>query len=93
MVLNWWDSLYAFTNTLPAVRPLVPQLAWYQEREGVQEREVESLSENKPKFVVLNPYTEYGLSSYIPREVYNYVIANYKLKHKIGGIEILSPKE
>jgi hypothetical protein len=92
LVLNWWDSLYAFTQTIPATKPLVPQLAWYQEIRGVQEKEVEDLSQNRPKLIIKSPYTKKGLSSYMPLKLYDYIIKNYKTDATIGGIEILTPR-
>jgi hypothetical protein len=92
-VINWWDSLYALTDTLPATDPWMPQLSWYQEIPGVQEKEVTNLSISKPAMIILQPYTESGLSSYIPQKVYDYVVANYDLKTKIDEIEILVPKK
>lgn len=91
-VLNWWDSLYALTDTIPATKPLVPQLAWYQEINGVQKKEVEDISFLKPKIVIFNPYTNTGLSSYIPRELYNYIDKNYVETMRIGNIKVLTLK-
>jgi hypothetical protein len=92
-VLNWWENLYALTDTLPAVTPLVPQLEWYQEMRGIQEAEVESLKLRKAKMVIVKPYTQSGLASYIPKTLYGYLKENYNFKTKIGGIEIWVPKK
>jgi len=91
-VLNWWDSIYALTNTMPASRPWVPQLAWYQELPGIEEKEVNSIEKNKPKLILLYPYTDFGLSSFVPQKLYHYVQENYKLKDKVGNLEVLEPK-
>lgn len=91
-VLNWWDNIYPLTNTLPATSPWVPQLSWYQEGVGIQEKEVEDLKSAKPKLILLQDYTDSGLSSYKPQKVYDYIMANYKLKEKVDGINILVPK-
>jgi len=88
-VLNWWDNLYALTDTLPATRPWIPQLSWYTEEESIQERMVEDLSGNSPKLVVYNPYTISGLSSYIPGKVYGYIMGNYVLDTRLENVEIL----
>lgn len=92
-VMNWWDSIYALSGTLPAVRPWVPQLPWYQDLPGIQEKEVADLMNAKPKMILLNSYTDAGLSGYIPKKVFDYVEANYTIKQKIDGIEILVPKK
>lgn len=91
-VMNWWDSIYALSDRLPATDPLVPQLAWYQDLPGIQEKEVSDLSQNKPKLIILNEYSATGLGAYIPQEVYNYVETNYQLKETISGIDILMSK-
>lgn len=91
-VMNWWDNIYPLTGTLPATDPWVPQLSWYMDRPGIQNKMIADFKNSKPKLIILNPYTEIGLSSYKPEKVYDYVIANYKLKEKVDGIEILEPK-
>ncbi len=91
-VMNWWDNIYALTDTVPATDPLVPQLSWYQDLRGVQEEEVRDLRAERPKVIILQPYSISGLSSYIPRQIYDYVEANYRLSAKIDGIQILVPK-
>ncbi|MCX6705006.1 MAG: hypothetical protein NT162_01570, partial [Candidatus Woesebacteria bacterium] len=88
-VMNWWDNVYALSGRLPAADPWVPQLSWYMETPEIQEKMVNDLVASKPKLIIFNPYSESGLSAYIPQKVYNYVIANYKLKEKVDGIEIL----
>jgi hypothetical protein len=91
-VMNWWDSLYALTDTLPAVNPWVPQLSWYQEIPGVQDKEVADLQNPNPKMIIQEPYSELGLSSYIPQKVYSYILENYKIKEKVDGLTIFIPK-
>jgi hypothetical protein len=88
-VMNWWDNIYPLTDTLPATDPWVPQLSWYMEIPGVQEKMVEGLVSSKPGLIILNPYSETGLSAYVPQKVYNYVIANYKFKEQVDGLKIL----
>lgn len=90
-VLNWWDSVYALTNTFPGSSPWVPQLEWYQEPSGIQEKEVLDLQTTKPKYIVFKPYEIVGLGAYIPKKLYEYVRVNYHVKDKIDGIEILIP--
>jgi hypothetical protein len=91
-VMNWWDNIYALTNTLPATNPWVPQLSWYQELPGIQDAELADLKISQPGMVVLNPYTDSGLSAYMPQKVYDYIRLNYKLENKIGDVEILTKK-
>ncbi len=89
-VLNYWDNIYALTETLPSTKPWVPQLSWYMEEPSIQEKMVEDLISNPPKLIVYKPYTSTGLSSYVPKKVYDYVTENYKIESNIEGIEILS---
>lgn len=91
-VLNWWDNIYALTDTLPSTDPWVPQLSWYMKIPGIQEKIVEDIKNNPPKLVIYYPYTVAGLSSYVPEKVYDYVTENYKISQKVDGVEILVPK-
>jgi hypothetical protein len=90
-VLNWWDNIYALTNTLPATDPWVPQLFWYQELPGIQDAEVENMAKSKPKLIVFQDYSDTGLASYKPKILYNFITANYKFVQKIDGVNILIP--
>lgn len=92
-VMNWWENIYALTDTIPATDPLVPQLSWYQTLPGIQDRELTNLKNSKPKLILLQDYADSGLAAYIPQKVYNYVMANYRLKQKVDGIEVLIPKK
>lgn len=91
-VLNYWDSVYTLSSTQPATDPWIPQLSWYMDKDGIQEAMINGLKETRPKFIVFNPYLETGLGSYKPVKVFNYIAANYRLKDKVDGIEILIPK-
>lgn len=92
-VLNYWDNIYALTGTLPAVDPWIPQLSWYMNRSGVQEKMISDLKSSKPALILLNPYAETGLGSYQPHLVYNFVKSNYVIKETMGRIEVLVPKK
>jgi hypothetical protein len=54
---------------------------------------VKDLESSKPKLIILYPYSDSGLSAYIPQKVYDYVMQNYKLREKVDNIEILVPKK
>ncbi len=92
LILNYWDSVYAYSNTIPAATPLVPQLEWYMELPNIQEKMLADLKTSNPKIILVNQYTERGLSSYKPKIIYQYILENYKLKDKINGVEVLIPK-
>jgi hypothetical protein len=92
-VLNWWDNIYALTDTIPSVNPWVPQLSWYMEIPGIQDKMVKSLATNPPKLIIFNPYSTLGLSAYIPQKIYNYVTENYTLSQRVDNLEVLIPKQ
>jgi hypothetical protein len=91
-VMNWWDNIYPLTDTLPATDPWVPQLSWYLKIPGIQEKMVEDLEISKPKIILLNAYSETGLSAYVPEKIYSYVALRYKISSKVDGVEILVEK-
>lgn len=91
-VMNWWDNIYPLTNTIPATDPWVPQLSWYQEIPGIQEKEVSDLKSSKPKLILLQEYSGTGLSAYKPRLLNDFLTDNYKLSTKVGGISVYIPK-
>jgi hypothetical protein len=92
LVLNYWDNIYAFSDTLPAIDPWVPQLSWYMNVPGIQEDMIKGLESSKPKLILENPYLLTGLGSSKPTKVYDYVVQNYKLKEKVGSMNVLIPR-
>jgi hypothetical protein len=92
-VLNYWDNIYPLTGTFPATDPWIPQLAWYTEIPGIQEKMVKDLEKSSPGMILFKPYTQTGLSSYIPEELFEYINKNYEFKEKVNGVEILIPKK
>lgn len=91
-VMNYWDILYPLTGTYPATRPWVPQLAWYLSLPGVENQMTENLAETHPKLIILNRYTDSGLSSYVPTSLYEHVLKNYKFKEKVAGMDVFVPQ-
>lgn len=92
-VMNWWDNLYPLTDTLPATNPWIPQLSWYMELPGIQDKMIQDLSTTKPKFIIFNPYSDSGSSVYVPAKLNDFVQTNYKLKDRIDGVKILVLKK
>lgn len=84
-ILNSWDHLYALSETLPAVSPLIHTLPWHLEYPGMQEKYVADLTKVKPRIVVFQPYKEKGLGSYKPEKIDKFVRENYSLKEIIAG--------
>lgn len=92
-ILNAWDSVYAWSNTLPAERPWVPHLAWYMELPGIQEDIVQSLDIVRPKLILQGEYAEVGLGAYKPTLVDDFIQENYELSDNIGNYLFWIPKE
>ncbi|MGB6881997.1 MAG: glycosyltransferase family 39 protein [Microgenomates group bacterium] len=91
-VLNAWDSIYAWSDTLPAVMPWIPHLPWYMELPGVQEDIVSGLDIVRPKLILQGEYSETGLGSYKPKLIDEFIKDNYEISDKIGGYLILRGK-
>lgn len=92
-ILNWWDNIYPLTSTLPATDPWVPQLSWYQDLSGVQEKEIEDLKTTKPRIILFKEYESTGLAGYKPQILSDYITANYEFKEKMDGVSILVLKK
>lgn len=92
-VLNAWDSVYALSNTLPAVRPWVPHLPWYMELPGIQEDIVSSLDIVRPKLIIQGEYSKTGLDSYKPELIDEFIRDNYEISDNIGSYLIFIPKK
>lgn len=92
-VLNAWDSVYALSTTLPAVRPWIPHLSWYMKLPGIQEDIVSSLDIVRPSLIVQGGYSETGLGSYKPELIDEFIRDNYDINDNIGSYLIFIPKK
>ena len=92
-VLNYWDSIYAITDTIPATKPLVPYLPWYLEYSDLKEGIVNDLRLSMPKMIVMGEYSEKGLGSYSINEVDELLQRYYKLSFMKGGVQIYKLNE
>ena len=92
-VLNAWDSVYAWSDTLPAVRPWVPHLPWYMKIPGIQEDIVSGLDIVRPKLIVQGEYSETGLGSYKPELIDEFIKDNYEINDNIGSYLLFIPKK
>ena len=90
-VLNAWDSVYALSNTLPAVRPWIPHLPWYMKLPDIQEDIVSSLDIVRPNLIMQGEYSEAGLGSYKPELIDEYIKDNYEINDNIGSYLIFIP--
>lgn len=90
-ILNDWDNLYAFSNTLPAIDPWIPHLQWYMTDE-IQKEIVNDLEITKPQYIVMRSFEESGLGAFRPQIIMNYINGNYKENGTIEGRIILIRK-
>ncbi|MEJ2348082.1 MAG: hypothetical protein P8Y17_02675, partial [Patescibacteria group bacterium] len=91
--LNAWDSIYALSDTLPAVRPWIPHLSWYMELPRIQEDIVSTLDIVRPKLIIQGEYSESGLGSYKPRLINKFIEENYEIIDKIDNYLVFFPKK
>jgi 4-amino-4-deoxy-L-arabinose transferase-like glycosyltransferase len=92
-VLNYWDSIYAMTGTIPVTRPLVPFLPWYLEYPDLKDGVVDDLRLSMPKVMVVGEYTREGLGSYSVGELDELLQRYYKIIFMKGGVQIYKLNE
>lgn len=51
-IINYWDNIYAFTNTLPN-KPLIPYIPWYLDYNNNKESMLNSLKTKMPEAIVI----------------------------------------
>lgn len=89
-VLNYWDNIYALTDTRPAIDPWVPYLPWYITQKGTEDKMLEGLFKTSPKIIVRGDFTQTGLSSFKAEKLVDFVSKNYTVSEKIDNVEILT---
>jgi hypothetical protein len=87
-VLNYWDSLYALTDTLPASKPLVPYLPWYLRYQSLEKGLYEDIVLMRPELIVKGKYAESGLGSYRIPELDDFIKKYYSSGLAVGEVEI-----
>ena len=87
-ILNYWDSIYALSGTIPATKPLVPYLPWYLEYKNLKGQIAKDLILNKPDIIVKGIYQESGLGSYKVTEIDALIARYYHSQDQIDGVEI-----
>lgn len=78
-ILNGPDQLFPLSDTLPT-KPWADEFPWYLELSNMQQKVVEGLNLEDPKFVVFKPYekgNEFEIGSYRPRLILDYIDKNY----------------
>lgn len=53
-VVNYWDNIYALTDTKPVTKPLIPYIPWYLEIKGAKENIMRDLVDEFPDAFVVN---------------------------------------
>jgi len=87
-VLNYWDSLYVMTNTLPAVKPLIPFLPWYLNYDNLKQSVINDLYLNMPRVIIKGDYNSFGLGSYMLPEIDVMIERYYSLSYKIDSVSV-----
>lgn len=85
-IQNGPDQLLPLSGRIP-VKPWADEFPWYLELQGEQEKIVESLKEQNPRFVVYKPYDiggRYDLGSYRPEKIAYYLNENYQKSIQIS---------
>ena len=73
-VINYWDNIYALTNTTPAIKPLIPYIPWYLNYDNNKEKILNDLKTKMPEAVVI------GERDKVFPELYYFVDRFYECK-------------
>lgn len=87
------DQLLPLSGTLP-IKPWADDFTWYLEVSNLQDRIVNSLETDKPRYIIFQPYVEagkYGLGSYKPERIVNHIGQNY-IEYKMISPEFVIKK-
>jgi len=79
-IQNGPDQMLVLSDRIP-VRPWVDEFPWYLEIPGLQEKVIEGIKEQNPKFIIFKPYdkgSKYELGVYRPKEIADYLDENYQ---------------
>lgn len=87
-VLNYWDSIYAMTQTVPATKPSVPFLPWYLEYDDLKDGLVGDILVDLPELIVAGEYTGSGLGSYRIERIDEILDRYYTLTYGVNGVKI-----
>src|SRR3989344_4172288 len=76
---NATDQLLVLSNTVPP-RPWADDFPWYLEIQNLQDKVISGLEQDKPRYIIFQPYLKgekYGLGSYRPDDIADYIDNNY----------------
>lgn len=88
-VTNYWDNVYPLTETLPAIRPFIPQLPQYISQPGIEDTLVANLAQVKPKVVIRGEYNTPGSEVYRFEKINHFIDNNYRTVETVNGIDIM----
>ncbi|MBI3342377.1 hypothetical protein HY024_04620 [Candidatus Curtissbacteria bacterium] len=86
-IQNGPDQLLALSGLLPP-KPWADEFPWYLQFDQTQQKVVDAIKLEKPKYVIYEPYQEgpvYSLGSYKPELIFNYINQNYEPYSKISN--------
>ncbi|KKR55208.1 MAG: hypothetical protein UT92_C0007G0003 [Candidatus Curtissbacteria bacterium GW2011_GWA1_40_24] len=78
-VQNGPDQIFPLANRLPP-KPWADDFSWYLEVPNLQKKVVDNLEKDKPRYIIFQPYLKgekYGLGSYRPDDIADYIDNNY----------------
>ncbi len=81
-VINYWDNIYALTNTLPATKPLIPYIPWYLNYGENKTEILNDLKTEMPDKIVI------GERDLIFPELYSFVDKFYTCKIAEKKVEL-----
>lgn len=79
-VQNGPDQILTLSGRLPP-KPWADEFPWYLENNDLQQKIVEKLNDQKPKYAIVKPYSqgqEFALGSYRPKQIAEYLGQNYR---------------
>ena len=86
-VQNGPDQIFPLANRLP-IKPWVDEFSWYLEAQNLQKKVVDNFEKDKPRYIIFQPYLKggkYGLGSYKPGDIVDYIDNNYVNLAKIDN--------
>ena len=53
-IINYWDNIYAFTNTIPSTKPLIPYIPWYLSYDNSKDLILNDLKSEMTEAIMVN---------------------------------------
>lgn len=88
-VTNYWDNLYPLTNTIPAIRPFIPQLTQYVNQPGKEDQILDDLVSSRPQIIVRGEFNTQASKIFRFVKINDFIDNNYRKIDRVGEIEIL----